>query len=98
VTFRERLVATLRALAPLFEEPGLMVVGSEVPNLLEPDAAATLVVSQDVDIAVPVDRHAQVKRRLQDLHGFHQSTEEPSVMRLGADLLTTRHLALTPWP
>lgn len=73
-----------------------MVVGSEVPNLLEPDAAATLVVSQDV--AVPVDRHAQVKRRLQDLHGFHQSTEEPSVMRLGADLLTTRHLALTPWP
>jgi hypothetical protein len=29
---------------------GVMVVGSEVPNLLEPDAAATLVISQGVDL------------------------------------------------
>jgi len=43
------------------------VVGSEVPNLLEPGAAATLVVSQDLDIGVPVDRHAALKARLAEL-------------------------------
>ncbi len=55
------------------------MAGSEVPNLLEPGAAATLVVSQDVDIAVSVDRHAAVKARLRDVKGFARSTEEPSV-------------------
>jgi hypothetical protein len=79
VSFRERLIATLRALAPLFEEPGVMIVGSEVPNLLEPGAAATLVVSQDVNVAVPIDCHGRVKQRLRDLRGFHQSADEPSV-------------------
>lgn len=79
MSFREPLLATLRALAPLFEEPGLMVVGSEVPNLMEPEAAATLVTSQGVDIAVPVERHGLVKRRLRELRGFHPSEEEPSV-------------------
>jgi hypothetical protein len=79
VTFRDRLLATLRAIAPLFEEQGVMVVGSEVPNLLEPGVAATLVVSQDVDVAVPVERHAAVKRRLPALVGLRQSSEEPSV-------------------
>jgi len=74
-----------------------MVVGSEVPNLLEPDAAATLVVSQDVDIAVPVDRHAQVKKRLQELHGFRQSTEEPSVwLPDSPELLEANFLGLDP--
>ena len=33
--FRSRLFATLKQVAPLFKEPGVMVVGSEVPNLLE---------------------------------------------------------------
>ena len=79
MTFRERLLATLRVIAPLFEEPGVMVVGSEVPNLLEPGVAATLVVSQDIDVGVPVERHAGVKRRLPALVGLHQSSEEPSV-------------------
>ncbi|MGO9409634.1 MAG: hypothetical protein ACLQCB_02655 [Spirochaetia bacterium] len=50
-----------------------------MPNLLEPGAAATLVVSQDVDIAVPVAHHASVKRRLRDVKGFARSPEEPSV-------------------
>lgn len=79
MTFRDRLLATLRAIAPLFEEPGVMVVGSEVPNLLEPGVASTLVVSQDVDVGVPVERHASVKRRLAQLRGLRQSSEEPSV-------------------
>ena len=35
---------------------GVLIVGSEVPNLLQPHAASTLVVSQDVDVALPVDR------------------------------------------
>lgn len=79
MAFRERLLATLRAVAPLFEEPGVMVVGSEVPNLLEPGVAATMVISQDIDLAVPVERHAGVKRRLAGLRGLRQSREEPSV-------------------
>ncbi len=33
-----------------------MVAGSEVPNLLEPGAAASLVVSQDVDLAVALEK------------------------------------------
>jgi len=79
VAFRDRLVATLRAVAPVLEEPGVLIVGSEVPNLLEPGAAATLVVTQDVDVGVPVERHAAVKRRLDALRGLRQSPEERSV-------------------
>lgn len=55
MTFRDRLLGTLRQLQPVLDVPGVLVVGSEVPNLLQPDAASTLVVSQDVDLALPVD-------------------------------------------
>jgi hypothetical protein len=79
VAFRDRLLATLRAASPVLEEPGVIVVGSEVPNLLEPDAASTLVVSQAVDLAVPVSRHANVKRRLDEIRGLRPSPDEPSV-------------------
>ena len=57
-----------------------MIAGSEVPNLLEPDARCSLVVSQDVDVAVPVERHKDVKARLGELRGFARSAEEPSVL------------------
>jgi hypothetical protein len=80
MTFRDRLVATIGAARPVLEEPEILVVGSEVPNLLEPGAAATLVVSQDLDVGVPVGRHAAVKRRLVEmLAAFTPSPEEPSV-------------------
>jgi hypothetical protein len=79
VEFREKLLNTLRAIKPLFEEQGVVVIGSEVPNLLEPGAASTLVVSQDVDIAIDVHCHAQVRARLDDLVGLTQSRQEPSV-------------------
>jgi hypothetical protein len=79
VTFRERLIGTLRVLQPVLDEPGVLVVGSEVPNLLQPDAAATLVVSQDVDVAVPVDHLETIKRRLREVEGLVPSAEEPSV-------------------
>ncbi len=79
VAFRDRLLATIRAARPVLEAEGVLVVGSEVPNLLEPGAAATLVVSQDLDIGVPVDRHAAVKRQLGELREFEPSAEEPSV-------------------
>jgi hypothetical protein len=79
VTFRDRLIATLRQLRPVLEEPGVMVVGSEVPNLLQPDAASTLVVSQDVDVAVPVKQLASFKTRLRTVTGLVRSNEEPSV-------------------
>jgi hypothetical protein len=77
--FRARLLLTLRAVAPVLQEPGVLIVGSEVPNLLEPDARSSLVVSQDVDIAVPVHRHAAVKARLLEVRGLARSEEEPSV-------------------
>jgi hypothetical protein len=79
VDFRDRLLETLRSARPVLEVPGVLVVGSEVPNLLQPGAASTLVVSQDVDIAVPITSHSEVKRRLPELHDLHPSVEEPSV-------------------
>jgi hypothetical protein len=86
--FRTRLLRTLRAIAPVLQVPGVMVAGSEVPNLLEPDARSTLVVSLDVDIAVPVDRHAAVKERLGEVVGLTRSAEEPSVwLPKDADLI-----------
>jgi hypothetical protein len=65
--------------APVLEVPDVLIVGSEVPNLLEPAAASTLVVSQDVDIGVPVARHAAVKEALPRISALHPSGEEPSV-------------------
>jgi len=78
-TFRTRLLRTLRAVEPVLLVPGVIVAGSEVPNLLQPDAGSTLVVSQDVDIAVPVERHADVKARLREVRGLARAEEEPSV-------------------
>lgn len=57
----------------------MLIVGSEVPNLFEPGAASTLVVSKDVDIGIPVARHAAVKARLAGMRGLRPSPEEPSV-------------------
>jgi hypothetical protein len=79
VIFRDRLIATIRAARPVLESPGVLVVGSEVPNLLEAGAAATLVVSQDLDVGVPVGQHAALRERLGDLSEFEPSAEEPSV-------------------
>lgn len=79
MSFRDRLLATIRAARPVIEIPGLLIVGSEVPNLLEPDAASTLVVSQDLDVGVPVECHAALKTRLAELSEFHPSPDEPSV-------------------
>lgn len=77
--FRDRLEATLRAVAPLFEVPGVMVGGSEVPNLMLPDGVSTLVVSEAVDLVVPVAAHSEVCRRLPRLNGLIPSPDEPSV-------------------
>lgn len=74
-----------------------MIVGSEVPNLLEAGAAATLVVSQDVDIGVPVARHAAVKARLRELEGLRPSSEEPSVwIPDSPELLEVNFLGIDP--
>jgi hypothetical protein len=79
VDFRRRLLRTLEAIQPVLETSGVMVIGSEVPNLLEPNAAATLVVSQDVDVMVPLESHAAVKARLARVQGLRPSSDEPSV-------------------
>ncbi len=95
MTFRDRLIRTLRLLQPVLDEPGVLVVGSEVPNLLEPDAASTLVVSEDVDIGVPVDRLDALKKRLRLIHGLVPSVEEPSVyVPAAADLIEANFLGL----
>jgi hypothetical protein len=77
--FRDRLLATLRRMQPVLDVPGVMVGGSQVPNLLEPEAAATLVVSQDVDLVVPVGRHGEVKTVLEGIAGYSPAPDEPSV-------------------
>jgi hypothetical protein len=82
--FRERLMNTLRATAPVLSEDGVMVAGSEVPNIISVDRTI-LVVSQDVDIAVPVSRHARVKHRIREITGFTRSTEEPTVLVPNSD-------------
>lgn len=72
-------------------------MGSEVPNLLEPDAAATLVVSQDLDVGVPVDRHAALKAHLDELVDFQPSSEEPSVwLPRSPELLELNFLGIDP--
>jgi len=97
VAFRDRLFATLRAVRPVLEEPGILIVGSEVPNLLQPGAASTLVVSQDVDSGVPVDRHVAVKRRLGALRGLRASSEEPSILvPETGDLLEVNFVGIDP--
>jgi hypothetical protein len=83
--FRDRLLATLRAVEPILDVPGVLVAGSEVPNLLELDAAATLVVSQDVDLAIPVAVHEEVKARLDRIQRLVPSADEPSVWTPRAD-------------
>jgi hypothetical protein len=79
MAFRERLLESLRAMQPVLDVPGVMVGGSQVPNLLEPLAAATLVVSQDVDLVVPVPEHAPAKAALERVEGYSPSADEPSV-------------------
>ncbi|GMV42991.1 MAG: hypothetical protein AMXMBFR64_47070 [Myxococcales bacterium] len=78
-SFRDRLLATLRLAQPVLDVVGVLVAGSDVPNLVEPGAGATLVVSKDVDIAVPVAAHEEVKRRLAALRGTHPAKDELSV-------------------
>jgi hypothetical protein len=79
MSFRDQLLATLRAMQPVLSVPGVLVIGSEVPNLLEKGAASTLVVSEDVDIGIPIANHAAVVERLVDVRGLHPSLSEPSV-------------------
>jgi hypothetical protein len=64
---------------PVLAVPGVMVGGSQVPNLLEPDAASTLVVSQDVDLVVPVERRDEVAAALERVAHYAPSPVEPSV-------------------
>jgi hypothetical protein len=77
--FRDRLLGSLRAVQPILDLPGVMVGGSQVPNLLEPSAAATLVVSQDVDLIIPVDQHSRAKGTLDTIVGYAPADDEPSV-------------------
>ena len=63
----------------MLDVPDVLIGGSQVPNLLEPAAASTLVVSQDVDIVVPVGRHQRVKAALSEIEGYSPSAAEGSV-------------------
>jgi hypothetical protein len=50
VSFRDRLLATLRAARPILGAPGVLVIGSEVPNLLQPGAALRHAVRSNLTI------------------------------------------------
>jgi hypothetical protein len=99
VTFRDRLLATLRAIQPILDVRGVLVAGSEVPNLLEADAATTLVVSQDVDVAIPIAVHEDVKSRLDQITRLVPSSDEPSVWvprAEAAELIEVNFIGLDP--
>ena len=97
MTFRDRLFATVAAARAVIEEPGVLIVGSEVPNFLEPGSASTLVVSQDLDIGIPIERHGAVRSRLAELHDFQPSADEPSVwLPRGGDLLEINFVGIDP--
>lgn len=98
-TFRERLLATLRAVEVVLDVRGVLVAGSEVPNLLEVDAASTLVVSQDVDLAIPIAVHDEVKARLDQVTLLVPSADEPSVWvprAEGSELIEVNFIGLDP--
>lgn len=99
VTFRESLIATLRAVEPVLEVPGVLVGGSEVPNLLEVDAASTLVVSQDVDLVIPIGAFEAVKARLSRVVRLTPSADEPSVwvpISEASDLIEVKFIGQDP--
>jgi len=98
MAFRDRLLATIRAAGPVLESADVLVVGSEVPNLLEPGLASTLIVSQDLDIGVPISRHAAVKARLPALRPLlAPSADEPSVwLPHSPDLLEVNFVGIDP--
>lgn len=78
-SFRDRVLATLRAVEPILAVPDVLVAGSQLPNLLQADAASTLVVSQDVDVLIPIAQHERVKQRLHEIRQLQPSDDEPSV-------------------
>lgn len=81
----------------MLDVPGVMVIGSEVPNLLQPAAASTLVVSQDVDIGVPVAHLDDVKSALHDVRNLEPSKEEPSVwLPTHPDLIEVNFVGIDP--
>jgi hypothetical protein len=94
--FREKLLETLKAVRPVLREPGVMIVGSEVPNLLRIDAPRPLVISRDLDIAVPVQAHGAVKQRLREVSGFRPSSDEPSVWVPDGNLLEVNFVGIDP--
>ena len=94
--FKEKLLETLRAVRPVLREPGVMVVGSEVPNLLRIDAPRPIVISRDLDIAVPVQAHGAVKQRLREVSGFRPSSDEPSVWVPDGGLLEVNLVGMDP--
>jgi hypothetical protein len=75
----------------------VLIVGSEVPNLLQPGAASTLVVSEDVDVGIPVDRVEAARAALAFVRGLCPSSEEPSVwVPLDASMIEANFLGIDP--
>jgi hypothetical protein len=95
--FRTQLLSTLRALQPVLDVKGILVIGSEIPNLLEHGSASTLVISRDVDIGVDVSCHHTVKEHLRHVSALRPSTEEPSVwVPVQPDLIEVNFVGMDP--
>jgi len=98
VDFRQRLLATLRAAEPVLSVPGVLVIGSELPNLWQPGVASSLVVSEALDVGVPSHAHGQVEARLSEMSLFAPSDDEPSVWLPQADGLLELNFVGLPEP
>ncbi len=97
VEFRTKLLSTLKAIQGVLKVPGVMVIGSEVPNLLQPGVASTLVISQGVDIGVPIGVIEEVKAALSDVVDLEPSEEEPSVwLPSRPDLIEVNFVGMDP--
>ncbi len=74
------LLETVKAARSLIEIPDVLVVGSQVPNLMQPTGSDLLVVSRDLDLAVTRQAIPDVKACLPTLTHFAPSSSEPAVL------------------
>ncbi|MBE7439598.1 MAG: hypothetical protein HS115_14165 [Spirochaetales bacterium] len=70
---------TLRDLRPVADQ--VIVIGSEVPNLSRIHSGADLFVSQDIDLAVPIENLERTDEQIPMLfEHYRQSSDEPSIL------------------
>ncbi len=77
--FAERLLMTIKDISDLFID-GVIVIGSEAPNLFSFYEKSPVIVSKDIDLGVDVKAHNGLKEKITGLQTFKISEDEPSVL------------------